>query len=305
LAELTDPLTPDVARQVEEAVLPDAAGQNTSELARATRKAIALLDPDGAQQRHAVRKKDRRVELIPAEDAMAWLNAYLPAADATRIHQRLDAFAHAAPPDDERTMDQRRADVLIDLLLGRPTTDNTGGPGGVVVHVTVPATMLMGLDNQPGELAGYGPIPADVARKLAGDATWKRLLNDPISGQLLDYGRTTYRPPAGLADYIRARDHHCLFPGCARPAAACDIDHRTPYPDGPTNEENSGCLCRHHHRLKHEGGWTLTRNPDGTHTWTTPENLQYHRKPIPIAQPQPPPKPAPPAVKPDDEPPPF
>src|SRR6266511_96609 len=72
----------------------------------------------------------------------------------------------------------------------------------------MPATMLMGLTEHGAELAGYGPIPAQVARELAADGTWRRLLTDPVSGHLLDYGRTTYRPPAALADFIRARDHH-------------------------------------------------------------------------------------------------
>jgi hypothetical protein len=322
---LTDPLPPDVARQVEAAVLPDAAGQNTSELARATRKAIARLDPDGAEQRHATRKRDRRVELIPLDDAMAELRAYLPATDATRIHRTLSSYARAAAPDDQRTMDQRRADAFTDLLLnrigsggdagaggggrngdGHGAGGGTGGRrnGGVVVQVTMPATMLMGLDQQPGELAGYGPIPAETARMLAADATWRRLLTDPASGVLLDYGRSTYRPPAALAEFVRARDHRCIFPGCSRPADACDIDHRNPYPDGPTSAENLGCLCRHHHRLKHESGWSLDR-VNGVYVWTTPTGTEYTSKPEPIAQPQATPRPEPERADPNDEPAPF
>jgi hypothetical protein len=160
----------------------------------------------------------------------------------------------------------------------------------------------MGLDDQPGELAGYGPIPADVARDIAAGGTWKRLLTDPVSGMLLDYGRTTYRPPAGLADFVRARDHTCVFPGCSRPADACDIDHRKAYPEGPTSEHNLECLCRHHHRLKHEAGWTVEYH-NGAHIWTTPDGHRYHRQPHPIAEPTP--QPPPPPVKPVVEPPPF
>src|SRR5205085_2344737 len=59
------------------------------------------------------------------DDAMAELRAYLPAPDATAIYQRIDAFAHAAPPDDERQMHQRRADAFTDLLLGTTTTTDT------------------------------------------------------------------------------------------------------------------------------------------------------------------------------------
>src|SRR5215213_902010 len=107
LIELTDPLPADTARQVEDTVLPEAAGQNSSQLARAARTAVAELDPDGARDRHEQRKKDRRVELIPAEDAMAQLNAYLPATDATRIYRTLNHYAHTTTPDDPRTIAQR------------------------------------------------------------------------------------------------------------------------------------------------------------------------------------------------------
>jgi len=88
----------------------------------------------------------------------------------------------------------------------------------------MPATMLMGLDEQAGVLAGYGPIPAQAARELAGDATWRRLLTDPLSGQLLDLGRTTYRPSAALAEFVRARDHRCLFPGVRHEALSTIVE---------------------------------------------------------------------------------
>jgi hypothetical protein len=424
LAEITDPLDAATAKAVEDAVLPRAAKQNTSELRRAARRAVLRLDPAGAQQRHEKRRQERRVELNPLEDAMAELTAILPAPDATAIYQRLNDFAQATPPDDGRTMDQRRADTFTDLLLGTPititpdngngngnedtdsqagnedtndqgthsaddgstssgdateddqetsrsgaadseTTDGgisdqdadgeggnadgqdaissdsgasarnatnrdqgtTGGGTGrdgaigsggrsgrggrtagattgatrTLVRVTVPIGTLMGIDDQPGDLAGYGPIPAGLARDIAAGGTWKRLLTDPVSGMLLDYGRTTYRPPVGLADFVRARDHACVFPGCSRPADACDIDHRKPHPEGPTSEDNLECLCKHHHRLKHEAGWTVEYH-NGVHVWTTPDGHRYHRQPHPIAEPQPPP-PAP--AKPADEPPPF
>ena len=140
LAEITDPLDDNTARKVEEAVLPKAGKQNTTELRRAARRAVLRLDPAGAQQRHEVRKQERRVELTPLDDAMAELRAVLPATDATAIYQRLDAFAHAAPAEDERSMDQRRADVFTDLLLGL----GSGTTTKVTVHVTVPASTLHG-----------------------------------------------------------------------------------------------------------------------------------------------------------------
>ena len=62
------------------------------------------------------------------------------------------------------------------------------------IRVTIPATTLLGLDNTPGHLDGYGPIPADIAARIANDATWQRLLTDPTTGILTDYSTTTYQP---------------------------------------------------------------------------------------------------------------
>jgi hypothetical protein len=104
---------------------------------------------------------------------MAKLFAYVPADKAVAIKLRVDKIARLVrTPQDDRTMGQRRADVVCDLLLGTP------GNVQVQLQVTVPAAMLMRVDDQPGELAGYGPITPDLARALAGDATWRRLLTD-------------------------------------------------------------------------------------------------------------------------------
>ncbi|OLO64649.1 HNH endonuclease, partial [Actinomyces oris] len=68
-------------------------------------------------------------------------------------------------------------------------------------------------------------VPALTAWALAAGGTWKRLVTDPVSGVVIDVGRTRYRPPAGLADLVRARDRACVFPTCQTPAERCDIDH--------------------------------------------------------------------------------
>jgi len=248
LAEITAPLDDATAGTVERTVLPKAATKNLSELRRAARRAVQRLDPDGAKQRHEARKRERSVELLPMDDAMAEITAYLPAADATAIYRRIDEFAHAIRGDDDRTLEQIRADVFTDLLLGTgAVTDGTtttagSGRGKPLIQVTIPASTLMGMDNQPGELAGYGPIPADVARDIAAGGTWKRLIHDPITGTLLDYGRTTYRPPAGLADFVIARDQRCIFPGCStRPNAAILTTTKPTPTDPPAKPTAAAC----------------------------------------------------------------
>ena len=124
-------------------------------------------------------------------------------------------------------------------------------------------------------------VPALTAWALAAGGTWRRLVTDPASGVVIDVGRTRYRPPAGLADLVRARDRACVFPTCQTPAERCDIDHLTAWSQGGTTSlDNLVTLCEAHHRLKHTPGWALTRDQaNGTLSWHTPDKTIYQRHP--------------------------
>ena len=124
-------------------------------------------------------------------------------------------------------------------------------------------------------------VPAMTAWALAAGGTWRRLVTDPASGVVIDVGRTRYRPPAGLADLVRARDRACVFPTCQTPAERCDIDHLTAWSQGGTTSlDNLATLCEAHHRLKHTPGWALTRDQaSGTLSWHTPDKTIYQRHP--------------------------
>uniref|UniRef100_UPI002607F88B HNH endonuclease signature motif containing protein n=1 Tax=Pseudonocardia sp. TaxID=60912 RepID=UPI002607F88B len=121
---------------------------------------------------------------------------------------------------------------------------------------------------------------AHLARDIATDSVWRRLLVDPASGTLLDYGRTVYRPPAGLADFVRGRDVTCRTPGCRRNAATCELDHVTPWnTGGPTDEANLCTLCTAHHHMKEHPGWQVVLHPDRRVEWITPTGHRYWTQP--------------------------
>ncbi|WP_279586984.1 HNH endonuclease signature motif containing protein [Actinomyces sp. ZJ308] len=124
-------------------------------------------------------------------------------------------------------------------------------------------------------------VPAATAWCLAAGGTWRRLVTDPASGVVIDVGRSRYRPPAGLADLVRARDRSCVYPTCQMPAQRCDIDHLTAWNQGGTTSlDNLVTLCQAHHRLKHTPGWALTRDEDtGVLSWHTPDKTVYQRHP--------------------------
>nr|WP_246400573.1 HNH endonuclease signature motif containing protein [Jiangella mangrovi] len=187
--------------------------------------------------------------------------------------------AHAAGP------------VVLGQRRGRAAT----------VHITVPITALAGADDAPGELDGYGPIPATTARRIAADATLRRLLTDPADGLLLEYGRTTYTPPADLAAHVVTRDRTCRLPTCHRPATEAEIDHIRPYAHGGTTDpDNTWALHGGHHKAKTWHGYRIVTDTTGTTWWITPAGLRYRVEPETIGTvlTTRPPAPATPAAKP-------
>jgi hypothetical protein len=182
-------------------------------------------------------------------------------------------------PGQHRSMDMKRADALTSIAawsLQQSTVDVKLHRRPVTVNVTIDLPTLLGLAENPGQLAGYGAIPASVARALASDGKWQRFITDPQTGTLLDFGRESYEPPQALVDFLIARDRTCRFPGCRQSAARADLDHAKSWESGgETSAANLGALCRRHHRLKTHGGWKLKSHSDGACTWTSPLGKIY------------------------------
>ncbi|MGH8837476.1 MAG: DUF222 domain-containing protein [Actinomycetes bacterium] len=293
LADATLGLTSEQARQVEAQTLPTAGQRTLSQHRAAVERAVLQVDPRGAAEQHELAAAGRRIDFWPQPAGMASMVALLPADGMASLRAVLDAAAagvKADHPNDPRTVDQRRADALVELaqaslaagrLAGVPEGQRLAVAHGhrASIQVTVPWSTLIGLDEQPGELAGYGPIPAPVARRIAADGVWRRLLTDPASGALLDYGRTRYRPPRELAEHVIARDRTCIFPGCAQPARRSQLDHTIPAPIGPTSAGDLAPPCGPHHQAKTHGGWALEQPQPGTFRWTSPTGHTYTIEP--------------------------
>ena len=160
---------------------------------------------------------------------MVSMPVVLGAPEAQLIFTRLTAAATLLPATDPRTMDQKRADLLVDAVLSGLPVDGLPVLQGrrPSINVVVSADTLLGLDDQPAHLTGYGPITAETARRLAADGsgTWRRLLTDPDTGALLDISGNRYRPPQRLRDFVSARDDVCAFPTCNQPGYRCEYEH--------------------------------------------------------------------------------
>jgi hypothetical protein len=318
LSDSVEVLTAKDSAEVEARVLTLASGQTFAEFTRSLRSAILRVDPSAAQKRHVYAVADRDVRKVDLPDGIAAIWAPLSADQAELVMAGIDTAAHtnaehaaAHNPDDQRTIAQHRADALVELCTiplepsSDPTTalphpapiDEASGARRRVrqrdrrrpaVNVTVALSTLLGADDQPGELAGYGAISASMARRIAADptGTWRRLVTDDL-GTLIDYGRTKYRPPADLANHVIARDQTCVFPGCRRQARSCEIDHIVDWDyGGPTNEPNLTALCVRHHHAKHDARWRLSRDATtNVTTWTSPTGRIYRSVPpaLPIS----------------------
>jgi hypothetical protein len=97
------------------------------------------------------------------------------------------------------------------------------------------------------------------------------LAHQHTSAQRSDTGDPTRRfPGAALRRHVEIRDRSCVMIGCRAPAHGTDTDHTLDHArSGATTEHNLGHVCRHDHRLKHEGGWQLHQPEPGVFRWTT------------------------------------
>ena len=113
-------LTKASSRQMLNAMVVPVAVCRTAELlGRWLNQFVARVEPDQVDERLRRSFADRYVSLRPDLDGMSSLSAAMSSVDAVAVDQVLTALAGLADADDPRTVMQRRADALVDLLLGR------------------------------------------------------------------------------------------------------------------------------------------------------------------------------------------
>lgn len=271
IVDATSHLSTARAREVVDEIADDAPELTTGKLGARIRRLCIDADPAEARERYQAQVRQRRVVCEATTDGTAHLLALdLPPERAAAAARHIDGIARDLNTRDEtRTMDQLRADVLIDLLTGSRAARGNGG----VVDIRVDLATLAELNESSGDLAGYGPVIADIARQVAEHETraeWRYAVTDTDAGNIVDVGATRRRPTASQTREVQALHPSCVFPACRMPATRSDIDHRIPHSEnGPTITPNLAPLCRTHHRLRHEGGWSYQPEPNGDLRWTS------------------------------------
>ena len=237
-----------------------------------------------------VAHEERCLWLSPNDDGSVSLRGRLPAEEAAVLGKALEAMRDrsiagerasagaddsAESPAGERvSIGTRNADAIValaDAALAGPTgTERTGGDRfQVVVHVDAPR--LRGSKAADGrcELDERTPLAAETARRLCCDASIVPIVE--ADGEPLSVGRKTRSIPPALRRALRSRDRTCQFPGCPQ-RRRMDAHHIVHWADGgATSLENLVGLCRHHHRLVHEGGFRVESRASGPPAFRRPD----------------------------------
>ena len=245
---------------------------------RGSRKDEAALEREAHES--------RMFSVFPDEDGMYAVKGRLPPEVAAVLMRAVEAASDALyrersgiTPEDEtvRASAQRRADAL-GLLAERALAAGFGGSGNasghaddaehrapvsgtraaryqVVLHVDA-ETLAEGGEPGRSQLEDGTRVSCEASRRLSCDASLVRVAQKP-DGSVLDVGRRTRTIPPALRRALDARDRGCRFPGCG--LRFTDGHHVVHWADGgATSLTNCVLLCRHHHRLVHEGGWRMS-----------------------------------------------
>jgi len=238
-----------------ETILVDAAKElDPWRLQRAIWHLKHCLDADGVLSDANKAKSRRYLHLSQTFDGVYRIDGWLDAEGGAVLNTALDSVMGPWLAGDDRSATERRADAAVEMARRLLDGGQLPAVAGQKPHLAVSVDMAT-LSKEPGSMAAElewsQPIPAETARRLACDAA----ITPIIDGEA---DRTSRVVPGATRRALIARDRGCRFPGCDCPPAWTDAHHVKHWADGgPTTLDNLILLCRRHHRLVHEEGWTL------------------------------------------------
>ena len=224
--------------------------------------------PEKVAEEQAELAERRYLKLSTCEDGCVLLNALLDPVGGAAVRTVLEAAARPSGKFDYRDRDKRLGDALVERLTG-------GGRVRVQMQVTSSIETLLGQLGAPGAETEFSlPISSKTVERWACDCSLTRvLMRDSV---VIDVGRAQRVIAGPKRRALIARDRHCRWPGCERPASWCDGHHLKRWIDGGGLElENMVLLCERHHWLVHEGGWQLIKTDGGEFVPIAPQRMQW------------------------------
>ena len=253
---------------------------HVEKLVRLYRRAERLQDTEAAKERHDNRQLSHHYD----EDGCLVIKGRFSAEQGALIVKALemamekqysedadsDVSAETAEPTPIAT---RRADALAEVaetyMNSKPIQNSTADRYQVVVHVVAN-------DSDESPHIENGPhVSAETSRRIACDSSVLRM-NADKNGEPLAIGRKSRSIPPAMRRALRMRDKGCRFPGCTNDKFV-DGHHIEHWADGgETNLDNLVLLCRRHHHLVHEGGFSCDTTASGELIFSDERN-----KPLP------------------------
>jgi hypothetical protein len=247
-------------------LLEQAEGMSVGKFRYACYHARHALDPEGVVRDEVDQVLSRELTLQEGQDGMYFLNGRLDAEGGATLRTALEPLARKHGTDDERRRERRWADALIELCNHALDDGTLPRQGGQRPHLMLTSTIetLIGLFGSPGADMDFSrPISVEALRRHTCDCSVTRVL---LSGKSvpIDVGRAWRTISPSQRRALHARDQHCQWPGCDRPASWCQAHHKKHWSRGGTSDiDNYILVCNHHHWKLHEGGWELIETGDG------------------------------------------
>jgi hypothetical protein len=244
--------------------------QHVEKLVRGYRRCVPVDDPYARRFVDYSFDDDGTITIkarLTAEEGKLVINAIDKLREEIQKKHRVPGGAQdgsAEPPHD-------RADALVELA--RKELDGTDRRGSTAdryqVFVHVHADVIRGGDGAAFVQDGAG-IASETVFRLLCDSSYIGVVRGS-DGSVLDIGRKTRSISASIRRALHLRDHGCAFPGCTNHhfVDAHHVQHWIA--GGETSLANLVLLCPFHHRLLHEGNFSMVANPDGTWTFLRPD----------------------------------
>lgn len=266
----------EIGRRAIERILPDAPRLTTGQIAARLRRIVIEADPDEAKKAYEEGLAEAQIwSRLEPNGTGTMIATGLDAYDLSCANRRINRLARRFKNEgDPRPIDQIRASVFMGLLTGQSSEPADRAQ----CNITASLDTLTRLAEKPGDLEGFGPVIADIARQIfeqQKNAAWTFTVTDQGTGQVY-VGTTSRRPTTSMRRRLTSRYPTCVHPGCRMPAARCDLDHTEGWAEGgKTTLCNLAPLCRFHHRMKHSTRWTYHRLLDGTIEWVSQFGFRY------------------------------
>jgi hypothetical protein len=200
--------------------------------------------------------EQRRLKLSRWMDGSVLISGQLDPVGGAAVLTMIEPLARKTGPDDDRCLEQRNADALVELALG--------GGSQAQIQVTSSLETLLALAGAPAaEMEHCLPVSSKTIERLACDSSIARVLLNSES-VVIDVGRSRRVVSEPGRRALTARDGHCTWRECERPASRSAAHHLVHWIHGGSSDlDNLVLLCHRHHWMVHEGGWQIVRGDDG------------------------------------------